>query len=150
MRLHGLFLGFCVLWGALPNQPGKPTFTPDEEGFLRDWLVLAPLPLAEGQGGTAGLNNAGLPDEAALTPKPGQEVRHGDRRLTWRALPGPGQLPGFQRVPRPDTEDCVAYAVCYLWLEREAKHLQLKMGSDDQAKVYLNGKELLKAEQPRP
>jgi hypothetical protein len=37
---------------------------------------------------------------------------------------------------------CVAYAVCYIWSEREQGGLRMLVGSDDESKVYLNGKQI--------
>ena len=42
------------------------------------------------------------------------------------------------------TEHSVAYAVCYLRSETEQRGLQMLVGSDDEAKVYLNGKQVYK------
>ena len=43
----------------------------------------------------------------------------------------------------------IGYAGCYLNAERERHNLLLKIGSDDQVKVYLNGKEILRSARPR-
>ena len=43
----------------------------------------------------------------------------------------------------------MAYAVCYLVAKEKMPNLTLKTGSDDQAKVYLNGKEVWKCEEDR-
>jgi hypothetical protein len=43
----------------------------------------------------------------------------------------------------------VAYAVCYIRAEAEQRGLRMLVGSDDQAKVYLNGKEVYKSPVPR-
>jgi len=42
----------------------------------------------------------------------------------------------------------VAYAVCYIQSEVEQRGLQMLVGSQDEAKVYLNGKEVYKAALP--
>jgi hypothetical protein len=47
------------------------------------------------------------------------------------------------------TDQSVAYAVCYLRSEAEQRGLQMLVGSDDQAKVYLNGKQVHKYAMPR-
>jgi hypothetical protein len=44
----------------------------------------------------------------------------------------------------------VAYAVCYIRSETEQRGLQMLVGSDDQAKVYLNGKQVYKSPVARP
>ena len=43
----------------------------------------------------------------------------------------------------------VGYAVCYLRSEAEQRGLQLLVGSSDEAKVYLNGKQVYKHSFPR-
>jgi len=40
------------------------------------------------------------------------------------------------------TPQSVAYAVCYIRSEAEQRGLQMLVGSDDEAKVYLNGKQV--------
>ncbi len=47
------------------------------------------------------------------------------------------------------TEKTVGYAVAYVRSEAERTNLELKMGSNDEGKVYLNGKALLKTTEPR-
>jgi hypothetical protein len=42
----------------------------------------------------------------------------------------------------------VAYAVCYIQSDAELHGLQMLVGSQDEAKVYLNGKEVYKAALP--
>src|SRR5262249_33489199 len=42
------------------------------------------------------------------------------------------------------TEHVAAYAVCYLRSESEQHGLQMLVASDDEAKVYLNGKQVYK------
>jgi hypothetical protein len=46
-------------------------------------------------------------------------------------------------------ERSVAYAVCYLESDRARDGLWLQLGSDDQAKVNLNGREIYRLRQPR-
>lgn len=48
----------------------------------------------------------------------------------------------FNQVLGAETSWSVAYAVCYIRLAADQTGLVMKVGSDDQAKVYLDGKEL--------
>jgi hypothetical protein len=70
--------------------------------------------------------------------------------LTWKKYQAKEDFVDFNDFLGAQTEDCVGYAVCYLIVPDELTGLRLKMGSDDQAKVYLNGKEVLKNDMPRP
>ena len=55
----------------------------------------------------------------------------------------------FNAVLGQVTEGSVAYAVCYLESDQARDGLWLQVGSDDQAKVYLNGREIYPIPQPR-
>ena len=48
-----------------------------------------------------------------------------------------------------ETEDSVAYAVTYVDCPEELSGIRMKTGSDDQVKVFLNGKEVLKVTEAR-
>jgi hypothetical protein len=123
---------------------------PDEEGFIRNWLVLAPLPFGEAQNGAEALGKEQVAGEAKLQPKEGDKVKSGDKELTWKPVKLDSHLLDFNAFLGNQTEDSVGYAVCYVVTDDEMKDLTMKTGSDDQAKVYLNGKEIFKNEEARP
>ncbi len=125
-------------------------FKPDDDGFIRNWLVLAPIPNGENVSGTDALAKQFIPDEGKLKPKADEKVKIGDLELTWKAVDAGDYAINFNSVLGQQTEDSTAYAVTYVVTDSEMKDLHLKMGSDDQAKVYINGKEILKNETPRP
>jgi len=50
----------------------------------------------------------------------------------------------FNAILGHETTQSGAYAVCYLRSESEQRGLQMLVGSDDEAKVYLNGKQMYK------
>jgi hypothetical protein len=123
---------------------------PDEEGFIRNWLILAPLPFGEAQNGSDALGKQQLPDEAKLQPKEGDKVKSADKVLAWKSYKSESHLLDFNAFLGQQTEDSVGYGVCYLVADRDIGDLTMKTGSDDQAKVYLNGKEVFKNEEARP
>jgi len=123
---------------------------PDDEGFIRNWLVLAPLPFGEAQNGAEALGKEQVGGEGKLAPKEGDKVKAGDKELTWKPVKSEDHLLNFNTFLGQQTEDSVGYAVCYLVTDDEIKDLTMKTGSDDQAKVYLNGKEIFKNEEARP
>jgi hypothetical protein len=125
-------------------------YKPDDDGFIRNWLVLAPIPNGENASGTDALAKQFIPDEGKLKPKADEKVKIGDLELTWKAVDAGDYAINFNSVLGQQTEDSTAYAVTYVVADSEMKDLHLKMGSDDQAKVYLNGKEILKNETARP
>jgi hypothetical protein len=129
--------------------PGQGQTGLNEEGFITTWLLLAPIPLAENQSGADALGKEQVKDEAKLQPKAGQKIKVGDRELVWKEYKARGHFFDFNDFLGNQTEDSVGYAVCYIHAPGELKGVQLKTGSDDQARVYLNGKEVLKQDQAR-
>jgi hypothetical protein len=123
---------------------------PEAQGFLQDWLLLVPLPLAPGESSAEGLAREQLPGEAQLRPWAGQRVRVGGHQWVWQAHRAPQAVLDFNGVLGRETNQSVAYAVCYLVSARARDKLWLEVGSDDQAKVYLNGEEVYQNPLPRP
>jgi hypothetical protein len=147
MALVSLALAALCFTAAPAAEEGKDSFT--DEGFVRDWLILAPIPLEENQSGADGLAKEQLKDEAKLQPKAGDKVKIGDKELTWKKHKTPEHLVDFNAILGNQTEDSVAYAVCYVVAPAEMKGIKLKTGSDDQLKVYLNGKKVFEFTEAR-
>jgi hypothetical protein len=127
----------------------EDTYKPDEEGFIRNWLILAPLPFGAAQNGAEALGKEQVPNEAQLQPKEGDKAKAGDKEIAWKAYKADSHLVDFNGFLGQQTEDSVGYAVCYVHADEEMADLSMKTGSDDQCKVYLNGKEVFKNEEPR-
>jgi hypothetical protein len=122
----------------------------DPDGCIQRWLVLAPIPLAPNETGAAALGKEQLPEEAKLKPAAGAKVKVGDQHLVWREHVCPDYLLDFNGFLGAQTQDSIAYAVTFVVSPDEHKGVRMKTGSDDQAKVYLNGKEVFKNTEPRP
>lgn len=121
------------------------------EGVARDWLILAPLPLATGQSGAEGLEQEQLASEANLRPGAGDTVRSGGNELVWREHRlQDGFVIDFNRFLGSTITHSAAYAVCYLHADADIKGLRLLAGSDDQSRIYLNGKEIYRCAFARP
>jgi WD40 repeat protein len=110
-------------------------------GFIRDWLILAPLPLTPDPSGDKGLEREQLRGEAELRPSAGERVPLDGQQLTWREHHEQSSL-DFSRLAGKMGGPAIAYAVCYVISEVERNDLLLQVGSNDQAKVYLNGQEI--------
>jgi hypothetical protein len=92
-----------------------------------------------------------LSDEATLLPRAGQKQRVGSAEPMWREVHLDDYGLDFAAlVGQPKAEWCVAYAVCCLDSERPQTGLCLRVGSDDQLKIYLNGKKVYRWSQFRP
>ena len=121
---------------------------PHAQGFLQTWLLLLPLPFAPGETGAQALDRPQLPGEASLRPRPGERVRSAVGRGFGRSIGRPEAVVNFNAVLGRVAERSVAYAVCYLESDQARDGLWLQVGSDDQAKVYLNGREIYSPSDP--
>src|SRR5688572_11429093 len=60
------------------------TFKPDADGFIRNWLVLAPIAI-EGESGATEIDRDFLKGEAAIAPKAGDKIGIGNQIVGWQA-----------------------------------------------------------------
>jgi hypothetical protein len=150
MRAIMLLAGLALLSLFVEAAPGDDTSGINDEGFVQRWLVLAPIRLAENQSGADALDKEQLKDEAKLKVNAGDKVKIGDKDLAWKEYTAKEYLLDFNGFLGAQTEDSVAYAVTYIVAPEELEGVKMKTGSDDQAKVYLNGKEVFKHAEARP
>ena len=121
----------------------------DEEGFVRQWLVLLPIPLGANESLIDVLNGEQIKKEAGLEPKVGDRFKVGRKDLIWRKKTAASYLLDFNAILGRETDDSVAYAVTYIVAPKEMKGVKMKTGSDDLCKIYLNGKEVFKNAEER-
>jgi len=113
-----------------------------DEGAIRQWLILAPIPIAPGQSGAAAMATEQIPGEARLRPKAGEGAVLESGDWKWQETAQGDYVIDFNEVLGELTQQSVAYAVCYVRSEVEQRGLRMLVGSDDEAKVYLNGKQI--------
>src|SRR5438067_748879 len=125
MRAASSILGvsLLLLLGAIASadQPGV-----NDEGFIQRWLVLAPIPFAENEGGVDALNREQVKDEAKLKPKASDRVKVGDKELVWKEHVCQDHLLDFNGLLGNTTEDSVAYAVAYVIAAADVKGVKMK------------------------
>ena len=133
------------LIGAMFLAPPQ-TFKPDTDGFIRNWLILAPIVFDVS--GAEAIEHRFLDDEPATKPKPGESVVIINTPLTWKAHQASDYFVDFlQAFPQPG-EQVAAYAVTYVTADNEMK-VTLALGTNDQGKAWLNGKEVFKFTETR-
>ncbi len=134
----------AILSTALIAVAADAPLKPDDKGFIRDWLLLTPIPLGSENAGAEEIDKSQVPDEGALKPKAGDSVTAGGKALKWRAIKAKDYFFDINEVLGAVNENVAAYAVAYVVVAKEVSGAQLFMGSNDQGKVYLNGKEVVK------
>jgi len=130
-----------VLTAVLPSALAVGGRTKDDgidaEGYLSTWLVLCPIPLKAGQEGADALAQAQVKGEGNLKPKAGDKIEAGGKDLVWKECHAKDQVLDFNDVLGQQTENSVGYAVAYIVAGADCDDITLKLGSDDQVKVYL-------------
>jgi hypothetical protein len=129
---------------AVVTVPAQGTmFDPDAEGFIRNWLVLAPIALAEESGATE-IDNDYLKGEATAKPKAGDQVTIGAGTATWTPHKTDDFFIDFLvSFGKVKGEYVAGYAVAYVMAD-EPMSVNLALGTNDQGKAWLNGKEVFK------
>jgi hypothetical protein len=148
--LHGAMDRLETLYDLCRDDSDSPRWKAEIEqvrrvndpGAIRDWLILAPIPLAPDQSPVSGLVQEQLNSEGNLRPRPEDKASVGSRDFVWREYHLKDYVINFNRLLGEETGWSIAYAVCYVQTSTPRKGLLLKVGSDDQARVYLNGQEI--------
>jgi hypothetical protein len=150
MNAKSIIMTCAVLLSSLAiNSKAADSYPLRSDGFIRDWLMLAPIQCGSDSDGAAEIQKNQIPDEGQLKPKAGDKAKVAGKELTWKKVKATDYYLDLNAAVNQQTEKTVGYAVAYVRADEERKNLQLKMGSNDQGRVYLNGKQLLKTTEPR-
>ncbi len=129
---------------TVAGGPGLP-----DDGFLRKYLFLGPIP-TQGLPGAQAIHKDWLGDEPGVKAAAGAKAKTHAGELAWKAFEAPDGMVDFHAASGRQADGCAGYLMAYLVCEKDFKNLKLKMGSDDQGKVWINGKDVLKYEGDRP
>jgi serine/threonine protein kinase/Flp pilus assembly protein TadD len=144
-RLPGLY----AHWGKKERvEHWRAQVERAERNFVRAWLVLSELVRYQGDSAHA-LDEQQIPDEASLRPKAGDRANVNGKTLFWRKYHSPERHIDFAAAFGPPVDNTLTYGVCYVYVDSNRNDLVLRVGSDDQAKIYLNCKEIYKHLKPR-
>jgi predicted Zn finger-like uncharacterized protein len=128
---------------SIAGGPGLP-----DDGFLRKFLFLGPVSV-QGIPGPQAIHKDLVGGEAALKPSNGTKTKTPGGELAWKVFEAPDGMVDFHAASGKQADFSAGYLVAYLVCEKDFTGLKLKMGSDDQGKVWINGKEVLKYEGDR-
>ena len=138
MKAFSIVAMLGLLAAATPQPSGL-----DADGFIRSWLVLAPIAIS-GESGATEIDRDFVKGEATIAPKAGDKVTVGASELTWRAHQTSDYFIDFlQSFGKERGEYVAGYAVAYIVAD-EAMPVTLALSTNDQGKAWLNGKEVFK------
>jgi WD40 repeat protein len=113
-----------------------------DEGSIKRWLILAPIPLSAGQSIQQGLDVEQIVGEAQFRPRMGETSAIGNREFKWREVALRDYLIDSNAIQGHPTSRSVGYAVCYIRSDAEQHGLGMLVCSDTVSKVYLNGEQV--------
>ena len=136
----------CLLFS---NVGTADPLQPDSDGYIRDWLMLAPIALAEGETGSEAIFKEQIKDEAMLRPKAGDKLQIRGKQLTWKNTTAATNYFDFAASVNTLGEKEVGYAVTYIECETERPDVIMAVASNDQGRIYFNGVDIYIWSDPR-
>ena len=130
------------------TRPATPTKAPDEEGFIRRWLILEPI-------GANGLTDSAVraavkkeyfPNQFTIIPRDGDKVNVEGSDLTWHAVDSKlynVNLYHFAYALGKPTSNMLFWAVTVVDCLHELKDVRLAIGSNAASVWWVNGKEVI-------
>ena len=134
---------------CVSNARAADAFKPDSEGYIRHWLMLAPIALAEGDSGSEAIFRQQIRDEAALRPRAGDKVTVGGKELVWQNVVATTNYFDFTAVVKAVGEREAGYAVTYIECDTEKPGVILAVASNDEGRIYFNGVDIYVFSEPR-
>jgi hypothetical protein len=140
-----------AVWGALiSNVQAAEGLRPDSQGYIRDWLMLAPIRVAEGRSGGDLLLEEQIKQEARLQPKAGDKMKLNGSELTWKAITASTNYFDFNAILKSVNDHAVGYMATYIECEQEMPGVIMAVGSNDEGRIYFNGTDIYAFTEPRP
>jgi hypothetical protein len=136
----------CLL---LSNAGAADALQPDSDGYIRHWLMLAPIALAEGETGSEAIFKEQIKDEATLRPKAGDKLKIGGKELTWKNITAATNYFDFAASVNTLGEKEAGYAVTFVECETEKQDVIMAVASNDQGRIYFNGVDVYIWSEPR-
>lgn len=144
--LASLALSFSVSNAATASD----SFRPDSDGYIRHWILLAPIALPDEEPGTEAIYKQQIRGESALRPKAGDKVKVGRKELTWQNITATTNYFDFNAILKTVNDRAAGYMVTYIECETERPDVIMAVASNDEGRIYFNGVDIYLFSEPRP
>lgn len=145
ISLAGIALSLLVTGGSYAND----SFSLDAEGYIRHWVMLAPIALGDEEPGTDAIFRQQIRGEGALRPKAGDTVKVGAKELTWQNVIASTNYLDFNSILKSVNDRVAGYMVTYIECENERPDVIMAVGSNDEGRIYFNGTDIYLFSEPR-
>lgn len=149
-RLLAAAVAAALLGLAMRNAAAAESLRSDSEGYIRDWVMLAPVAIRDGEPCAEALLKDQIPNEAGLRPKAGDTVRVGAKELTWRAVHATTNYVDFNETLKSINDHVAGYVVTYIECDQDIPNVILAVASNDQGRIYFNGVDIYAYTEARP
>ena len=122
----------------------------DAEGYIRHWVMLAPIPLPGEEAGSEAIYKQQIRDEGALRPKAGDTAKVGGKELTWQNITATTNYFDFNSILKSLNDRAAGYMVTYIECEKEIPDVIMAVASNDEGRIYFNGVDIYLFSEPRP
>jgi len=144
-------IGVAALLGSsLISATAADSLRTDAEGYIRDWVMLAPIAIRDGETCADALLKDQIPNEAALRPKAGDKVKVGGKELTWRNVTAATNYFDFNETLKSINDHVAGYMVTYVECDVDTPDVVMAVASNDQGRIYFNGVDIYAFTEPRP
>jgi hypothetical protein len=126
------------------------TLNLDSGGYVRNWVMLAPVTLPEGVPAGSLLLREQVKDEANLKPKAGDQIKIKNKKFTWQNITTKTNYFDFNEILDSLNDRMVGYMVTYIECEQEIPDVMMSVGSNDQGRIFFNGVDIYAFTDARP
>ena len=131
---------------AADAEPAQP----DADGYIRHWVMLAPITLPDRESCADALLKDQIPGEAALRPKAGDTVKIQSKEFTWRNVIASTNYFDFNATLKSANDHAAGYVATYIECDKEMPEVILAVASNDQGRIYFNGVDIYAFTEARP
>jgi hypothetical protein len=149
MRQFAAILSIAVSLLLISNIHAAESLKPDSQGYIRHWLMLAPIVFPEGRAGTDLIYDDQIKNEGAQQPKAGDKITINGKELTWTAITTFTNYFDFNATLKSAHDRAMGYAVTYIECDQEMPGLIMALASNDEGRLYLDGVDIYLFAEPR-
>jgi hypothetical protein len=151
MKTFFATMGSAAFLGLLMSKAsGADALRPDSEGYIRHWVMLAPIALPEEDTGADSILKEQIKDEAALRPKAGDKIKINGKELIWQNITASTNYFDFNAILKTVNDHAAGFMVTYIECDRDMPGLTMAVASNDQGRIYFNGVDIYAFAEARP
>jgi hypothetical protein len=152
MNMKKLFSSFGLIvlsFLLISKASAADALKPDAQGYIRHWLMLAPVAIPEEAPASELILKDQIKGEGELKPKAGDKIKIGDKELVWKSITAATNYFDFNALLKTQHDRAAGFMVTYIDCDKEMPEVTMSIASNDQGRLYLNGKDVYAYTEPR-